>query len=105
MLWNFLYPFCLRRLQGVEMSTSLLGSLFFGLAGICLFVVFVVVCLFIGVGAFRLLKSKKELEKVDITDGISPEEWAVIRDALLQKRSEEKATKVKADVIEALKVK
>lgn len=85
------------------MSSSLLGSLFFGLAGICLFVVFVVVCLFIGIGAFRLLKSKKELEKVDITDGLSAEEIAIIADAIFAKRAVDKAAKVKADVIEALK--
>jgi uncharacterized membrane protein len=87
------------------MSTSLLGSLFFGLAGICLFVLFVAVCFIVGVVVYRLIAKKKELEKVDLSDGISAEELAIIRDALFAKRSAEVEAKVKADVIEALKSK
>jgi hypothetical protein len=80
-----------------------LGTIFLVIGGFCLFLLFIVVCLFVGAGALRVLNNKKALSKVDITDGFDAEEIAIIKEAFFEKKKAAKASQLKADVIEAMK--
>lgn len=74
-------------------------------AGLFAFFIFVLVLLFIGIGAFRLLKNKQQLSQIDITDGIDASEMEIIRNAIFAKKKAEKETKVRTEAVEALKAK
>mgnify|MGYP007089699780 CR=1 FL=1 len=71
-------------------------------AGLVAFFFFVIVCLFIGFGAIRLLNNKKQLAKIDVSDGIDDAEMEIIRNAIFAKKKSEKESKVKTEAVEAL---
>lgn len=78
------------------MATSLIGTLLTIAAVIFAFFLFLVVCLFVGFGAVKLIKSRKAIlptispsgfdfasvSKVNILDGINAEEQKILLDLL-----------------------
>lgn len=86
------------------MATSLIGTLLMVAAGLFAFLLFIVVCLFVGFGALKLLANKKQLAKVDISDGIDAEEMQIIRSVFAEKKKAEKEIEVRTKAVEALKI-
>jgi hypothetical protein len=86
------------------MATSLIGTLLMLAAGLFAFLLFIVVCLFVGFGALKLLKNKKQLAKVDITDGIDADEMEILRSIFAEKKKADKEIEVRTKVAEAMKL-
>jgi hypothetical protein len=86
------------------MATSLIGTLLMLMAGLFGFLLFIVVVIFVGFGALKILKNKKQLAKVDITDGIDAEEMEIIRSVFAEKKKAEKEIEVRTKAVEALKI-
>lgn len=86
------------------MASSLIGTLLMVMAGLFAFLLFIVVVIFVGFGALKLLKNKKQLSKIDITDGIDAEELAIIRSVFAEKKKAEKEIEVRTKAVEALKI-
>lgn len=87
------------------MAASFMGTLLMIAAGLFAFFIFLVVCLFVGFGALKLLKNKRQLAQIDISDGLDAAEMEIIRNAIFAKKKAEKETKVKTEAVEALKAK
>lgn len=86
------------------MGTSLIGTLLMVAAGLFAFLLFVVVLVFVGFGALKIIKNKKELSKVDITDGIDADEMEILRSIFAEKKKADKEVEVRTKVVEALKL-
>jgi hypothetical protein len=86
------------------MATSLIGTLLMLAAGLFAFLLFIVVCLFVGFGALKILKNKKQLAKVDITDGIDADEMEILRSIFAEKKKADKEIEVRTKVAEAMKL-
>jgi uncharacterized membrane protein len=86
------------------MASSLIGTLVMVLAGLFGFLLLILVCVFVGFGALKLLKNKKQLAKVDITDGIDAEEMAILQGVFASKKKAEKEIEVRTKAVEALKL-
>ena len=69
-----------------------------------LFVCFVGTLLFVSWSAIKWLRTKKELEKVNIFDGIDASEMKIIADLISRKKQADQETKVRTDAVEALKL-
>ena len=86
------------------MATSLIGTLLMFAAGLFAFLLFLVVCVFVGFGALKLLKNKKQLAKVDISDGIDADELEILRNIFAEKKKADKEIEVRTKVAEAMKL-
>ena len=86
------------------MATSLIGTLLMFAAGLFAFLLFLVVCVFVGFGALKLLKNKKQLAKVDISDGIDADEMEILRNIFAEKKKADKEVEVRTKVAEAMKL-
>ena len=64
------------------MGTSFISILFVGITVLIVFMILLVVLLFVGVGAYRLLAARKELTAIDLSDGLDESEIQIIRNAL-----------------------
>ena len=85
------------------MGTSFISILFVGITVLIVFMILLVVLLFVGVGAYRLIAARKELSAIDLSDGLDESEIQIIRNALLKKQTADKEAAVKAKVAEAVK--
>ncbi len=85
------------------MGTSFISVLFVGITVLIVFMIFLMVLLFVGVGAYRLISARKELSAIDLSDGLDESEIQIIRNALLKKQTADKEAAVKAKVAEAVK--
>lgn len=61
-----------------------------------LLLLFAATAVFVVIAASKWDKSRKELEKVDVTDGIDAAEWAIIRKAFAKNQAKADETAVKA---------
>jgi hypothetical protein len=80
-------------------------SIIFLLVGLFAFAIFAVIAVFVVVGALKLFKANKELATVNVFDGLDSNELRIIADALLKKKQSDEEVRVKADAVEALKIK
>ncbi len=85
------------------MGTSFISVLFVGITVLIVFMILLIVLLFVGVGAYRLISSRQELSAIDLSDGLDESEIQIIRNALLKKQTADKEAAVKAKVAEAVK--
>ncbi len=85
------------------MGTSFISALFVGITVLVVFMILLLVFLFVGVGAYRLISAKKELSAIDLSDGLDESEIQIIRNALLKKQTADKEAAVKAKVAEVVK--
>ena len=85
------------------MGTSFISVLFVGITVLVVFMILLMVLLFVGVGAYRLITSRKELSKIDISDGLDESEIQIIREVLLKKQTSDKEAAVKAKLAEVSK--
>lgn len=85
------------------MGTSFISALFVGITVLVVFMILLVVLLFVGVGAYRLLSARKELSAIDLSDGLDESEIQIIRNALLKKQTADKETAVKAKLADVAK--
>ena len=85
------------------MGTSFISVLFVGITVLVVFMILLMVLLFVGVGAYRLIAARKELSTIDLSDGLDESEIQIIRNALLKKQTADKEAAVKAKVAEAVK--
>ena len=85
------------------MGTSFISALFVGITVLIGFMILLVVLLFVGVGAYRLIASRKELSAIDLSDGLDESEIQIIRNALLKKQTADKEAAVKAKLAEVVK--
>ncbi len=85
------------------MGTSFISVLFVGITVLVVFMILLMVLLFVGVGAYRLIAARKELSAIDLSDGLDESEIQIIRNALLKKQTADKEAAVKAKVAEAVK--
>ncbi len=85
------------------MGTSFISVLFVGITVLIVFMILLMVLLFVGVGAYRLIAARKELSAIDLSDGLDESEIQIIRNALLKKQTADKEAAVKAKVAEAVK--
>ena len=68
------------------MGTSLISVLFVGITVLIVFMILLMVMLFVGVGAYRLIAARKELSTIDLSDGLDESEIQIIRNVLLKKQ-------------------
>jgi hypothetical protein len=85
------------------MGTSFISALFVGITVLVVFMILLLVLLFVGVGAYRLIAARKELSTIDLSDGLDESEIQIIRNALLKKQTADKEAAVKAKVAEVVK--
>jgi len=85
------------------MGTSLISALFVGITVLVVFMILLVVLLFVGVGAYRLISARKELSAIDLSDGLDESEIQIIRNALLKKQTADKEAAVKAKLADVAK--
>ena len=85
------------------MGTSFISILFVGITVLIVFMIVLVVLLFVGVGAYRLIAARKELSAIDLSDGLDESEIQIIRNALLKKQTADKEAAVKAKLAEVVK--
>ncbi len=85
------------------MGTSFISILFVGITVLVVFMIVLVVLLFVGVGAYRLIAARKELSAIDLSDGLDESEIQIIRNALLKKQTADKEAAVKAKLAEVVK--
>ena len=85
------------------MGTSFISVLFVGITILIVFMILLVVLLFVGAGAYRLVAARKELIAVDLSDGLDESEIQIIRNALLKKQTADKEAKVKAKLADVAK--
>ena len=85
------------------MGTSLISVLFVGITVLIVFMILLMVMLFVGVGAYRLIAARKELSTIDLSDGLDETEIQIIRNVLLKKQVADREAVVKAKVAEAVK--
>ena len=85
------------------MGTSLISALFLGITVLVVFLILLVVLLFVGVGAYRLISARKELSAIDISDGLDESEIQIIRNALVKKQIADKEAAVKAKLADVVK--
>ena len=85
------------------MGTSLISVLFVGITVLIVFMILLMVMLFVGVGAYRLIAARKELSTIDLSDGLDESEIQIIRNVLLKKQVADREAVVKAKVAEAVK--
>ena len=85
------------------MGTSLISVLFVGITVLIVFMILLMVMLFVGVGAYRLIAARKELSTIDLSDGLDESEIQIIRNVLLKKQVADREAMVKAKVAEAVK--
>lgn len=83
---------------------SALTWLIFLLVGFFAFAIFAVLAVFVVVGAIRLIKNKKDLEKVNPFDGLDTDELKIIAGAILKKKQADEEVRVRTDAVEALKL-
>ena len=76
------------------MGTSFISVLFVGITVLIVFMILLVVMLFVGVGAYRLIAARKDLNAIDLSDGLDESEIQIIRNALLKKQTADKEAKV-----------
>lgn len=82
---------------------SSIGTIFLLLAAFFVFLIFLVVGIFVVLGGVKFFQARKELSKVDITDGINAEELQIISEVFLRKQKSEKEAEVKKKLAEAAK--
>ncbi len=85
------------------MGTSFISALFVGITVLIVFMILLVVLLFVGVGAYRLIAARKELSAIDLSDGLDESEIQIIRNALLKKQTADKEAAVKAKLADVAK--
>ena len=85
------------------MGTSFISVLFVGITVSVVFMILLMVMLFVGVGAYRLIAARKELTAIDLSDGLDESEIQIIRNALLKKQIADKEAKVKAKLADVAK--
>ena len=85
------------------MGTSFISVLFVGITVLIVFMILLVVLLFVGVGAYRLIAARKELSAIDLSDGLDESEIQIIRNALLKKQTADKEAAVKAKLADVAK--
>ena len=85
------------------MGTSFISALFVGITVLVVFMILLVVLLFVGVGAYRLISARKELSAIDLSDGLDESEIQIIRNALLKKQTADKEAAVKAKLADVAK--
>ena len=85
------------------MGTSFISALFVGITVLIVFMILLVVLLFVGVGAYRLIVARKELSAIDLSDGLDESEIQIISNALLKKQTADKEAAVKAKLAEVVK--
>ena len=85
------------------MGTSFISALFVGITVLVVFMILLVVLLFVGVGAYRLISARKELSAIDLSDGLDESEIQIIRNALLKKQTADKEAVVKAKLADVAK--
>ena len=85
------------------MGTSLISALFVGITVLVVFMILLVVLLFVGVGAYRLISARKDLSAIDLSDGLDESEIQIIRNALLKKQTADKEAAVKAKLADVAK--
>ena len=85
------------------MGTSFISILFVGITVLIVFMIVLVVLLFVGVGAYRLIAARKELSAIDLSDGLDESEIQIIRNALLKKQTADKEAAVKAKLADVVK--
>ena len=85
------------------MGTSFISALFVGITVLVVFMILLVVMLFVGVGAYRLIAARKDLNAIDLSDGLDESEIQIIRNALLKKQTADKEAKVKAKLADVAK--
>ena len=85
------------------MGTSFISALFVGITVLIVFMILLVVLLFVGVGAYRLIAARKELSAIDLSDGLDESEIQIIRNVLLKKQTADKEAAVKAKLAEVSK--
>jgi len=86
------------------MGTSFISALFVGITVLVVFMILLVVLLFVGVGAYRLISARKDLTAIDLSDGLDESEIQIIRNALLKKQTADKEAQVKAKLAEVAKL-
>ena len=85
------------------MGTSFISALFVAITVLIVFMILLVVLLFVGVGAYRLIAARKELSAIDLSDGLDESEIQIIRNVLLKKQTADKEAAVKAKLAEVSK--
>lgn len=85
------------------MGTSFISALFVGITVLVVFMILLVVLLFVGVGAYRLISARKELSAIDLSDGLDESEIQIIRNALVKKQIADKEAAVKAKLADVAK--
>ena len=85
------------------MGTSFISALFVGITVLVVFMILLVVLLFVGVGAYRLISARKELSAIDLSDGLDESEIQIIRNALLKKQTADREAAVKAKLADVAK--
>ena len=85
------------------MGTSFISVLFVGITVLVVFMILLMVLIFVGVGAYRLIAARKELSAIDLSDGLDESEIQIIRNALLKKQAADKEAAVKAKFAEVVK--
>ena len=85
------------------MGTSFISALFVGVTILIVFMILLVVLLFVGVGAYRLIAARKALSAIDLSDGLDESEIQIIRNALLKKQTADKEAAVKAKLADVAK--
>ena len=85
------------------MGTSFISVLFVGITVLIVFMILLVVLLFVGAGAYRMVGVRKERTAVDVSDGLDESEIQIIRNALLKKQTADKEAKVKAKLADVAK--
>ncbi len=85
------------------MGTSFISVLFVGITILIVFMILLVVLLFFGVGAYRLIAARKALSAIDLSDGLDESEIQIIRNALLKKQTADKEAAVKAKLADVAK--
>lgn len=81
-----------------------ISTVVFVLGGLFALAIFLVVLVFVVFGAFKLIKNKKDLEKVNPFDGLDANELKIIAGAILKKKQADEEVRVRTDAVEALKV-
>ena len=85
------------------MGTSFISALFVGITVLVVFMILLVVLLFVGVGAYRLLSARKDLTAINLSGGLDESEIQIIRNALLKKQTADKEAAVKAKLADVAK--
>ena len=85
------------------MAQSFISALFVGITVLIVMMIVLVVLLFVGVGAYRVIAARKELSAIDLSDGLDESEIQIIRSALLKKQTADKEAAVKAKLAEVVK--